>query len=95
MSRTSTVHYGNQAIGWVSFARAADYIMQHTLTRVAGVDPRRAVLLEGYRRGVHSEDDTPITLLELLCQARSSYATDARDKIFVLLGLASMLMTLD
>lgn len=89
VSRTSIVRYGDQAIDWPSFARAADYIMQHSLTRITGVDPNRTMLLESYRRGVHAETTDPITLLRLLCQARSSYATDARDKIFALAGLAA------
>ena len=76
---------GNDQTPWSNMASAAKFILNHSLDSLTDVDPTRVIKLESYR----GRDISKRHLLPLLCEARSSFATNDRDKIYAILGLAS------
>ncbi|KAN0088998.1 HET domain containing protein [Hyaloscypha variabilis] len=76
---------GADTCSWSDMTRAAKYISDHSLDAITDVDPKLVMKLSDFRM----RDDPQRPLLRLLSEARNSYATDARDKVYALLGLAS------
>jgi hypothetical protein len=64
---------------------AAKYISDHSLDSVTDVDPKLVIKLSSFC----ARDDSERHLFGLLSEARSFYATDDRDKVYGILGLAS------
>lgn len=71
---------------WSDLTVTARYIEDHSLTAITPVDPQRAIKLA--ELGKRFREGPPHFLLDLLSQARDTFATDDRDKIFALLGIA-------
>ena len=87
VSTDALVMCGDRSFTWVDLAHAAQFILQHSLTSITRVDPRRPTKLENFRQAhLTNEGDQP--LLPLLLAARNAFATNDRDKIFALMGLS-------
>lgn len=86
VSRDASVLCGPSHCQWSGLVTTARYITDHSLTAITRVDPRRVIKYANLRQ--QSREGPPRSLLELLSQARDSYSTDDRDKIFALLGIA-------
>ncbi|KAE9364913.1 HET-domain-containing protein, partial [Stipitochalara longipes BDJ] len=76
---------GADTCSWSDMARAAKYISDHSLEAITDVDPRLVMKLSSFRM----RDKSQSHLLCLLSEARNSYATDDKDKVYAVLGLAS------
>ena len=88
LAKEVMVACGNDQISWRAFEACAKFILQHSLVALTDVDPKRIVKLANFRAfqvGKGRRDQ----LLILLTQARDSYATGNRDKIYAILGLAT------
>ncbi|KAI1076087.1 heterokaryon incompatibility protein-domain-containing protein [Whalleya microplaca] len=85
LARKAMLVCGANTCPWEGVTMAADYIRSHSLTAVVNVDPSQVLrltsLAEKFRGGA--------PILELAQLARASKATNPRDKIYGLLGLAS------
>lgn len=86
VARSASVLCGQNHCQWSDFTTTACYIQDHSLTTITHVDPRRA--LRYIEFSLRFQEGSLRSLLELLSQARDSYSTDDRDKIFALLGIA-------
>ena len=87
VSKDALVICGDRSFTWADLARAAQFILQHSLTAITQVDPRPPTKLENFRQAhLTRKDDQP--LLPLLLEARNAFATDDRDKIFALMTLS-------
>ena len=86
VARGASVLCGPSHCQWSHLITTARYIEDHSLTAITRVDPQRAIkfadLSQRFREG------PPHSLLDLLSQARDTYSTDDRDKVFALLGIA-------
>lgn len=76
---------GSASCPWEHLKRAAHYILDRGMTALVDVDPSQVLRLESMKKIF--DDGTPV--LELAQIARSSKATNHKDKIYGLLGLAS------
>jgi hypothetical protein len=76
---------GNDHCLWSDMLTTAKYVLDHSLDALTDVDPSRVTRLEGFR----GRDASKRRLMRLLSEGRSSFATDDRDKIFAIVGLAS------
>lgn len=78
---------GNHRSSWRDFETVAALVQDRSLTALTHVDPRRTIKLADFvsQQAKQGENEN---LLHLLSKARDSYATDQRDKIYALLGLA-------
>ncbi|KAI0006988.1 heterokaryon incompatibility protein-domain-containing protein [Xylariaceae sp. FL0662B] len=85
LARKAILACGAGTCPWEDVKIAANYIRSHSLTAVVNVDPSQVLrltsLAERFRGGA--------PILELAQLARASKATNPRDKIYGLLGLAS------
>ncbi|KAE8441100.1 hypothetical protein EG329_005867 [Mollisiaceae sp. DMI_Dod_QoI] len=85
LAREALVVSGSVTCPWEDVKGAAHFISDHSLTAIIDVDPSQILRLgsmaETFRDGG--------SILELAQLARASKATDPKDKIFGLLGLAS------
>lgn len=86
VARGASVLCGPSHCPWSHLTTTAKYIEDHSLTAITRVDPQRA--LKFAELGQRFREGPPHLLLELLSQARDSYSTDDRDKIFALLSIA-------
>lgn len=87
VSKDALVICGDRSFTWVDLAHAAQFILQHSLTAITHVDPRRPTKLENFRQAhLTLKGDQP--LLPLLLEARDAFATNDRDKIFGMMGLS-------
>ena len=78
---------GKHRSSWRDFETVAALVQDRSLTALTHVDPRRTIKLAGFV-SQQSKDGENESLLRLLSKARDSYATDQRDKIYAILGLA-------
>ena len=87
VAKDAVVICGSSHCQWSHLITTAKYVEDHSLTAITRVDPQRVIkfvdLSQRFREGL------PQLLLELLSQARDSYSTDDRDKVFALLGIAA------
>jgi len=90
VSQSAVVVCGVDSCSWSDMARAARYISDHSLEAVTDVDPKLVLKLANFC----SRSNSKPHLLHLLSEARSSYATDDKDKVYAVLGLASDVDTL-
>lgn len=86
VARGASVLCGPSHCQWWHLTTTARYIEDHSLTAITRVDPQTAIKFADL--GQRFREGPPHLLLELLSQARDSYSTDDRDKIFALLGIA-------
>ena len=86
VARDASVLCGSSHCQWSHLAMAARYITDHSLTAITLVEPRRLIKL--VKIGHRFRAGPPYSLLELLLEARDSYSTDDRDKVFALLDIA-------
>lgn len=87
VSKEAIVMCADKSFPWADIARAARFILEHSLTAITQVDPRRPTKLEKFRQAhLTRKGDQP--LLPLLLEARDARATNDRDKIFALMGLS-------
>ena len=87
VSKEAIVMCADRSFLWADVARAARFILEHSLTAITQVDPRRPMKLERFRQAhLTRKGDQP--LLPLLLEARDARATNDRDKIFGLMGLS-------
>ncbi len=86
VARNASVLCGLSHCQWLHLTMAARYITDHSLTAITLVEPRRLIKFikfdQRFRAG------PPYSLLELLLEARDTYSTDDRDKVFALLDIA-------
>jgi hypothetical protein len=85
LARTAIMMYRSRSCTWTQMQMAAHFILDHSLTFITGVDPSLVLRLEKLT-GLAGKGTTAF---ELAQAARGSLATDLRDKIYGLLGLAS------
>ena len=87
VARGAIVLCGSNHCQWSHLVTTAKYIQDHSLTAITRVDPYRVIKFA--ELGQRFRDGPPHLLLELLSQARDSYSTDDRDKVYALLGIAA------
>lgn len=87
VARDVSVICGNDQSPWRDFETVAATVKDRSLTALTHVDPRRTIKLAGFT-SQQQNDSAHEHLLRLLSKARDSYATDNRDKIYAILGLA-------
>jgi len=85
VAQSVVVVCGTDECSWSDMSTAAKYILDHSLDAVTDVDPKLVMKLSSFC----SRDDSECHLLRLLSEVRNSYATDDRDKVYAILGLAS------
>jgi hypothetical protein len=95
LAKSAVLLYGNEEVPWAGFAKASLACFQLGVSPME-IDPLyvlHAVLIESARESISNVDLINMNpgpkLLELLLRFRSSKASDARDKIFGLMGLSS------
>lgn len=76
---------GTDLCSWSGMCIAAKYILDHSFDAITGVDPKQVIMVSSFS----GRNDSNRGLLRLLSEARGSFATDDRDKIYAILGLAS------
>ena len=86
VAKGAVVLCGHSQCQWIDLVKTADFITDNALTAIIRVDSRRVNKFSSLARRFSS--GPPHILLELLSQARDSYATDDRDKIFAPLRIA-------
>lgn len=86
LSKAAVVHCGMQSVEWSDMVQAALYISQRAFSPVVGVNPERILRL-GNLMNLY-EQDRKLTLHGLLVESRMCHATDPRDHLYSLLGLA-------
>ena len=87
VSKEAIVMCADKSFPWADVAHAARFILEHSLTAITQVDPRRPTKSEKFRQAhLTGKGDQP--LLPLLLEARDARATNDRDKIFALMGLS-------
>ena len=86
VSRELIVHIGDMDFSFEYMRAAAEYIRNHSLTRLVDVDPQRVRLVSTNRETFQSLSETT-PLYRLFPEGRRCYATDPRDKIYTFLGL--------
>ncbi len=86
VARDASVLCGSSHCQWLHLTVAARYITDHSLTAITLVEPRR--LIKFLKFDQRFREGPPYSLLELLSEARDTYSTDDRDKVFALLDIA-------
>jgi hypothetical protein len=85
VAQSAIVVCGPDECSWSDMCTAAKYILDRSLDAVTDVDPKPVIKLANFcERG-----GSTCNLLCLSSEARNSHATDDRDKIYAMLGLAS------
>ena len=87
VAKEVTLMCGSHQRSWRDFKTVAALMHDRSLTSLTHVDPRRTIKLAGYASQQSKKGENE-HLLRLLSKARDSYATDKRDKIYAMLGLA-------
>lgn len=86
VSKDPIVVCGDSFFPWTEMAYAAQFALEHSLTAITSIDPRRPISLENFRQDYLTHKGESL-MLSLLLKARDAFATDDRDKIFALMGL--------
>ena len=86
VARSTLVVCGPSHCQWSHLIITARYIIDHSLTAITDVDPRRVIKYAAF--GQRFCEGPPYSLLELLPEARDSYSIDDRDKVFALLDVS-------
>ncbi|KAF1951752.1 HET-domain-containing protein [Byssothecium circinans] len=91
-----TVRIGSNSISWGSIVLAALWqsFLARDYTSKAAWDPNSAAHGTGYLPELwlgllHNREPRDLSMTELVCRAREFQASDPRDKVFALLGLAN------
>jgi hypothetical protein len=83
---------GSDECDFEALETASQRILSLSLDAITAVDPKRAARLTTFRNHHRkSRPDAVLSLPEVISLGRESYATDPRDKIIALLGLAEEL----
>ena len=87
LAKSATVFCGPHFISWTTMAEAAKYMQASLIFSVLGISPYKMTRLN--RSAYSYQTGTEYTLHRLLLESRLSLATDPRDHVYALLGLAS------
>lgn len=84
---------GSERCSWQALVACSQFIIRHSMNAITRLDPQRAVQLSDFNNRIRGRSvvsqGSDTQLLQLLFQARTSYATDGRDKLYAILGIAS------
>ncbi|KIW08198.1 uncharacterized protein PV09_01128 [Verruconis gallopava] len=87
VAQTIIFRCGRHLCTYDDLEAASNYIVSHSLTALTGVDPSKFIRLSQFRQDYQQRNPDSACIDLILCRARQSYSTDARDKVFGVLGL--------